>query len=60
MVVLVCRLHYKSLRDNQQNSRVVEQVFGLHHRNPIVVMLKVGLHDKSPMVVTLKVGLHYG
>ena len=40
--------------------RVVEDMFGHHHKNLRVVMLKVELHHGSSRVVELKVGLQHG
>ena len=53
-------VHYVSLRRNQANSRLVEQVLLLHHKDSRVVKLIVELHYKSPKMVKLEIGHHHG
>ena len=54
---LVMGLHHMSPKGS---FGIVELEFGLHHRNPIVVMLKVVLHHERSRVVKLEVELNNG
>ena len=43
----------------KRNSKVVEQVLGLHYRSSKVVKLIVRLHHENATVVKLELRLHY-
>ena len=42
------------------SSKMVEHMFGLHHKNTGMVVLKIGLYHGSSKVVKLEVGLYHG